>query len=94
MKKNIQPNSTNKKQTQSMSRITKHQLNQARTYIVNGKDWLEYTSILSGYENFAYKGKRVYKFELFWSGINPFDVVACKNGFSCNVVIKERSRKK
>lgn len=71
-----------------------YQNDNPKTYIVNGKNWLEYVSILSGYENFTFKGRKVFRFELFWTGVNPFDVVACRNGYSSNLVVHKRREKK
>jgi hypothetical protein len=50
---------------------------------VNGLTWLEFASQIMGYENFSYKGKQVYKYELFWAGVKPVEVIFKKNGFSC-----------
>lgn len=60
-----------------------------RIHVVRGYTWLEYMSILNGYHLFKYKDQEVFKFELFWSGINPYDVLDCKKGFHCQA-IKEK----
>lgn len=54
-----------------------------RVHVVKGYTWIEYMSILSGYYLFKYKEREVFKFELFWGGVNPFDVLDCKNGYHC-----------
>jgi hypothetical protein len=61
-----------------------------RIHVVRGYTWIEYMSILSGYYLFKYKEKEVFKFELFWSGVNPYDVIDCKRGFHCQLVPKEK----
>jgi len=60
-----------------------------RIHVVRGYTWLEYMSILNGYHLFKYKDQEFFKFELFWSGINPYDVLDCKKGFHCQA-IKEK----
>jgi hypothetical protein len=72
---------------------TTKQKNNEKTFIVNGYSWLDYASALSGYENFTKNGNRVFKYQLFWSGVNPLDVLKCKNGYNCNVLIKKRKPK-
>lgn len=59
-----------------------------RVHVVRGYTWIEYLSILSGYHLFKFKEKEVFKFELFWAGINPYDVLDCKKGFHCQLVPK------
>jgi hypothetical protein len=59
-----------------------------RIHVVRGYTWIEYMSVLSGYYLFKYKDKEVFKFELFWSGVNPYDVLDCKKGFHCQVTPK------
>ena len=61
-----------------------------RIHVVRGFTWIEYMSILSGYEKFKHKGNEIFKFELFWGGVNPYGVLDCKKGFSCQVVEKEK----
>ena len=51
---------------------------------VNGLTWLEFASQIMGYENFSYKGKQVYKYELFWAGVKAEEVIWQMNGFSCS----------
>jgi hypothetical protein len=57
-----------------------------RIHVVRGYTWIEYMSVLSGFYLFKYKEKEVFKFELFWSGINPYDVLDCKKGFHCQEI--------
>lgn len=56
-----------------------------RVHVVRGYTWIEYLSILSGYHLFKFKEKEVFKFELFWAGINPYEVLDCKKGFHCQL---------
>ena len=51
---------------------------------VNGLTWLMFASQIMGYENFSYKGKQVFKYEMFWGGVNAEDVICQRNGFSCS----------
>jgi hypothetical protein len=50
---------------------------------INGYTWLEYFTSLYGYDNFQKDGHRVYKYQLFWKGVNPNVVIKCQNGYSC-----------
>ena len=61
-----------------------------RIHVVRGYTWLEYMSILNGYHLFKYKDQEVFKFELFWSGINPYDVLDCKKGFHCQAIPEKK----
>jgi hypothetical protein len=61
-----------------------------RIHVVKGYTWTEYLSILSGYHLFRFKGQEVFKFELFWSGINPYDVLDCKKGFHCQIIPEKK----
>ena len=50
---------------------------------INGMFWLEFSTQMMGYDNFTYKGKKVFKYQLFWAGILPSDIFFNRNGFSC-----------
>lgn len=51
--------------------------------------YLEFTNIVKGY--IFYKGsQQVFNFELYWSNINPFNLIAGKTRYT----VKERTIKK
>jgi hypothetical protein len=50
---------------------------------VNGLTWLEFATEMMGYKNFKYKGKEVFKYQLFWSGVKPSEIIFSRNGLSC-----------
>lgn len=63
----------------------------SKIHIVNGYTFMEFMTVLRGYELFTYKGKRCYKFEMFWTGINPYDIIEKRKGFSCQNIFKKES---
>jgi hypothetical protein len=60
-----------------------------KIHVVNGYTFMEFMTVLRGYELFTYKGKRCFKFEMFWSGINPYDIIDSRKRFSCQKIVKK-----
>lgn len=57
---------------------------------INGSTWLEFATDLMGYDKFTYKGKPVFKYQLFWSGVKSSEIIFKRNGFSYE--IREKSK--
>lgn len=59
-----------------------------KIHVVNGYTFMEFMTVLRGYELFTYKGKPCFKFEMFWSGVKPHDVIDSRKRFSCQKIVK------